>query len=291
MKKNLFFFSIVLLFCSCAVKTMSVSKEMILTEGGDFTMGQQDEKWNQPHQVILDSFFIAKDLVTVKEWKVFLEDTGLPFNWDLEEPQSFNGKLNDLMPTDDCPAQGLNWYYAIAYCNWLSLKDGLKPCYKINGVIKDDESTPEVIWNKHANGYRLPTDAEWEYAARGGRLSKGFLYAGSNISDEIAKTRQKRSYPVGKMKPNELGLNDMTGNVAAWCWDWFDTNPELVAKKQNPTVDNIADVKNLDEHNPDMMKVLRGMDWMYGPFSVFIRDHYPPRYTGWIGIRLVRNAK
>lgn len=276
--------------CSCVKPTPVPSKDMVLVEGGEFRMGLDGEKWNAPRPVELDSFYMARNLVTVKEWKEFLHDIALPYNWDLEESIAFDGKLKDLMPEEDCPIQGMNWYYAIAYCNWLSERDGFRPCYRFKGKLLDMDSMPDVIWNKKANGYRLPTDAEWEYAARGGQLSKGFLYAGSNDVTEVAKIRQKTSYPVGQMKPNELDLYDMTGNARAWCWDWFDTDPGTVTKRKNPSVDKDSDVQNRDKRNPQPMKVVRGLNWKYPPRTVYGRSHYPPQSVMWIGIRLVRNA-
>ncbi len=276
---------------SCVKNSPVPSKEMVFVEGGVFQMGSESIEWNTPREVELSSFYMARNLVTVKEWKEFLNDVAVPFNWDLEESHSFDGKLKDLMPEEDCPIQGMNWYYAVAYCNWLSKRDGFRPCYRVKGEIKDKRSNPEVVWNKKANGYRLPTDAEWEYAARGGRLSKGYLFAGSDDVTEVARIGQNTSYPVGQMMPNELGLYDMTGNVEIWCWDWFDTDPSKITKKKNPSIDKESDVQNRDERNPESMKVIRGIDWKYPPINVFERSHYPPQYILWIGIRLVRNVE
>lgn len=279
------FFSVV----SCR-ETPNISVEMVQVEGGTFIMGHESVPWNQPREVFMDSFFIAKYPVTIRKFKEFLADTHLRYDWDREEPYAYDGKLKDLMPSDDCPAQSLSWYYAVAFCNWLSERDGLSPCYVIKGDVDVFASKKDVRIRKRANGYRLPTEAEWEYAARGGKHSKGYLFAGSDNPDEVAKTMQKQSYPIGIMKPNELGLYDMTGNVETWCWDWFDTNPGSITSKNNPSVDSIKQVKHLDDSNPEPMKVIRGMSWEHKPFNVYIRDHYPPQHIYWIGIRLVRNA-
>jgi formylglycine-generating enzyme required for sulfatase activity len=266
------------------------SKEMIEVAGGSFIMGNSETPWNLPREVTLDSFLMAKYLVTVSEWQAFLDGARLPFDWDWSD-WTIDGKIfRELLPSGDCPAQGLNWYYAAAYCNWLSEQDGLRPCYEIKGELKDTRSAPEVTWNRKANGYRLPTDAEWEYAARGGRLSKGYRYAGSDDPNEVALFKQETSYPVGQMKPNELGLYDMTGNVSVWCWDWFDANPGSWLPEKNPSIDNKEDVRNVSARDPEPMKVIRGTYWDISPrINVFSRDHYPPDAIGFTGIRLVRS--
>jgi formylglycine-generating enzyme required for sulfatase activity len=281
----------------------ALSKEMIEVQGGTFVMGNEEFPRNLPREVTLDTFQIAKYPVTVGEWKIFLKETGLYFDWEWQD-QDITGSFTDFVPTDDCPAQGLNWYYAAAYCNWLSKRDGLQSCYNIEGDIGCDlngpvtswygykgENAPVVTWNKQSNGYRLPTDAEWEFAARGGVLSKDFQYAGSNNPGDVMLYKRSTSYPVGKMMPNELGLYDMTGNARIWCWDWYDFNPGSWQPEKNPSVDVYKNdwPYTLSNPDPDPMKVNRGSDWEYSPNKVFCRGNYPARYIYWIGIRLVRS--
>jgi len=113
-KKRLLIFVMLGLLVSCT-EPVPIRPEMVLVEGGTFVMGHPDEKWNQPRKVTLDSFLMAKYPVTIGEWKVFLQETGLPFLWDWKIYPDDQRTFRDTVPTDDCPAQGLNWYYAVAY--------------------------------------------------------------------------------------------------------------------------------------------------------------------------------
>ena len=121
-------------------------------------------------------------------------------------------KNPDCGPT--CPVEEVNWFDAIAFCNRLSKIEGLSPAYT---VLKD-----QVRWNWGANGYRLPTEAEWEYAARGAGANKG-AYPGGGPPDAVAwhnANARGRPHPSKELRPNEIGLYDMGGNVREWVWDF-----------------------------------------------------------------------
>jgi len=113
------------------------------------------------------------------------------------------------------PITGISWYEAVEYCNKRSILAKLSPCYQING--------DSVTCDFDLNGYRLPTEAEWEFAARGGNQSKGYIYSGSNRLEDVGWDLEHANFKaqiVGQRDPNELGLYDMSGNASEWCWDW-----------------------------------------------------------------------
>ncbi len=182
--------------------------EMILVEGGRFWRGEGDER----HEVQLGDFYLSRTQVTQALW---VEVMG-------RNPSSF--------PHPQRPVESVSWYDCIEFCNVLSEKQGYQPAYHIDREQKDFNNLSQydrLKWlvniNSGANGYRLPTEAEWEYAALGGCYAKPYEYTGSPCENEVSwiyADNNDLSQPVRLKAPNALGIFDMMGYVWEWVWDW-----------------------------------------------------------------------
>jgi len=189
---------------------------MIRLPAGSFLMGstEQDEAAESDekpqHQVTLTQpFFISETEVTQAQYEAVMGTNPSNFKEGAEAAKR--------------PVENVTWFDAVAYCNKLSQREGKEPCYEIVGE--------SVKWPKGlaCKGYRLPTEAEWEYAAQAEQRTR---YAGSDKIDEVAwydKNAKDTTHPVAGLKPNPWGLYDLSGNVWEWVWDWhapYDARPQ-----------------------------------------------------------------
>jgi len=240
---------------------------MVWVEGGTFRMGDTfgDGNSNEKpvHNVTVSGFSIGKYEVTFDEYDAFCADTGK----SRQDDQGWGRGRQ--------PAINVSWNDAVEYCNWLSRKEDLRPVYTRSG------NSVSCDWN--ADGYRLPTEAEWEYAAKGGSRSGGYKYSGENDPGTVGwydSNSGGRTQPVGGKQGNEAGLYDMTGNVWEWCWDYWNETYSSASQK--------------DPRGPSQNsgRVNRGGSWYNDARFVrsTIRKFIGPDYKSFnLGFRLARS--
>jgi len=229
--------------------TIPVKPEVVLVQGGTFTMGSNaaDAGYDQKptHSVTVSTFSIGKYEVSWGQYKAFCTATGRLL------PSAPEWGINDKHPVVN-----VNYNDCVAYCNWLGETCG--------------------------GDWRLPTEAEWEYAARGGNKSSGYTYSGGNDLLQVgwnADNAGGQTQSAGRKKPNELGLYDMSGNVWEWCMDWYSDSYYAASPASNPRGPTSGS-----------RRVLRGGSWDYSAAGCRVadRDNYDPsRRNSRFGFRVV----
>ena len=257
---------------------VAANDDFVLINGGTFQMGSpasEPERSSDEiqHSVTVNSFYMAKTEVSQQEY------------------QAVMGSNSSEMQGDNLPITNITWYDAILYCNKLSENAGLTPCYTVSGTT--------VAWDKSANGYRLPTEAEWEYAARANTTmpfsfgdyvhnSDANCYNAYGYNNDASgnwvngsDAYLRKTVAVDQYAANAYGLYNMHGNAAEWVWDWYDEYDTSAAS--NPTGPESGNAK-----------IIRGGGWNDHPKH--IRSAYrgaQPADVGLysIGVRPVRNAE
>jgi len=225
-----------------AILSEMVEPKTVFIEGGHFKMGSKAHKREQPiHEVMLTSFYLGQYPITNEQFLPFLNEEGNQEeggrNWVNIEGRYQGARCGIIKGTNgfECvpglenhPMIYVSWYGARAYCKWLSHKTGKK--------------------------YRLPSEAEWEYAARGGKHKSPYTYSGSNQLKEVGwygKNNHNGTMPVGLKWPNKLGIYDMSGNVDEWCADHWHGN------YKNAPEDGSAWIEGGEKNR----RVVRGGSW------------------------------
>ncbi len=270
--------------------------EMVYVQGGTFQMGSEIGNSDEMpvHTVMVNGFYMGKYDVTVAQFKQFIDKTGYmtdadklggSYFWDkLKSKYELKSEVNwrcdakgNIRPESEYghPVIHVSWNDANEFCNWMTEKTG--------------------------NKYRLPTEAEWEYAAGNGWKHTKYSWGndgpcgkkGGNIADESAKKEFKHwtifdgfedgyiyTAPVGSYSPNDFGLYDMTGNVWEWCNDWYSGD---FYKKSS--------VNNPENTEPQSGRVLRGGSWSSLPFYCRVAGRsngWPHDRTSFMGFRIIR---
>jgi len=237
-----------------------IPEHMILITRGAYVMGSPEEEADRledeiQHWVTVGAFYISKYEVTQREYEQIM------------------GNNPSYSKDPSLPVENVSWFDAVEYCNRLSIREGLNPVYTITGA----GLYQVVTWDHEANGYRLPIEAEWEYACRAGSTTT--FNTGNSISRSRANYFGRGTTRVGSYPPNEWGLYDMHGNVSEWCWDWYEDYTLMTATSHTSAFSQLH-------------RIFRGGNWLNTVMRLrsAFRDHfYPTHRSIGIGFRVALN--
>jgi serine/threonine protein kinase/formylglycine-generating enzyme required for sulfatase activity len=202
---------------------------MVKVPSGEFTMGFRPTPMAgagfanaPPHEVTLSqSFCMADRPIPVRLFNKFVGDP--------------NAQAAKAQWSDDYPQNMVTWKEAILFCNWLSKEENRQTCYTWETNTKNGNDTTTWAWNRQANGYRLPTEAEWEYACRAGTTTMFSFGDDGQLLPEygiVLRNSKRERWPGATRLPNAWGLFDLHGNITVWCWDWY--APDFVRGEKDP---------------------------------------------------------
>jgi formylglycine-generating enzyme required for sulfatase activity len=223
------------LVISVGLNSEATPMDMVKIKGGSFIMGSPPSENGRdsdetPKKVEVRDFYIGAGEITVGDFKEFVKSTNYKtaaerkgysiiykFPNEAERREGINWRNSVFSQEDNQPAVHISWFDAVEYCNWRSKQEGFTPVYTVtNGRVTISQS---------ADGYRLPTEAEWEYACRAGTTTA--YNTGTTIDNRMANfvsALQLKMTPSGRYYPNDWGLYDMHGNILEWCQDYYDGN-------------------------------------------------------------------
>lgn len=282
--------------------TFSVNGFGVYVEGGTYDMGDHfNEGYDHElpvHSVTVDDFYIDMYEVTHAKFIEFLNDLGVESNGsyngteliDMDDTacaisydeNSFYFSGSNYATSEDCPVIVITWYGAVVYCNWCSQIEGLNTCYDLTDWSCDFSVN---------NTYRLPTEAEWQYAARGGvNWTDDYRYSGCHLESDLPEyawydfNSEENTHEVGFKLPNQLNIYDMSGNVLEWCWDWYASDYYSYSPQNNPT-------------GPEngTGKIVMGGSWNYGSLQCRVahRNAGGPYFSSdsHVGFRILRTVE